>query len=593
MKFMSRKNPVGTRHPQKILWLTTLISSAALGAATACGDDGSSEDGGGSSGKGGSSATGGTGGKGGSSGASGSSGTGGSSSKGGASGQGGSTSKGGSGGSAAGGAGGEPGGAGGDTGEPGGAGGDGGSGGEPIHYWSNGVTAHGISATVDDRFHGVAVDPQSNVFAAGYLGEGVVTTGTSRQVVVAKYGPNGQLVTGFGQQGLALADLSPYLGLPDDTTTTANDPDASQETARDIALQASGKIIVAGVVEDPTVALPDRTTPLGIFVMRFDATGARDDAFAAGSAVAGVRLLNPAGNSTNPLVYGVAVDATDRIYVFAHGNATHATRTDQDRYVYRLSADGELDTNFGTGGFFTFDLPNGTSTLALGDNARRGVVLPNGTVVASGYTPIAGRNQIVLARLTSGGMADATFSGDGILRLAPLPLGFAECYGVAVQSNGSMVTTGYGNPDVERGAASTLLDMVSFRVKADGSFDSSWAGSGGLAYDVNSGEDRGRAILALPDDRILIAGGGTLTANDKDPLLLLLDQDGRIAEDFDVTGRKLYGGFGSSADEFYSLAKTPGTSGGVVAAAGYAATGGTGTITNGNGTLVVIPVPAP
>jgi uncharacterized delta-60 repeat protein len=587
---------MGARKPRKILWLTTLISTAALGAVTACGDDndgsGDGNETGGGAGEGGTKPTGGSGGStGGSSGSSGTSGEGGAAGRGGSGGRGGSAGSDGGAGSdtgGTGGTGGDPGagGEGADTGE----GGEGGSGGEAIEYWSNGVTANGISETVDDRFYGVAVDASSNVYAVGYLGEGVVTSGTTRQIVVAKFGSNGQRVNGFGQQGLALADLSPYLGLPDDTTTTASDPDASQESARDVVLQSTGKIVVAGVVEDPTVTAPDRTTPLSVFVMRFDAAGARDNAFAAGSAVTGVRILNPNGNSTNPLAYGLAVDSSDRIYVFAHGNATHATRTDQDRYVYRLTADGDVDTTFGTNGFYTFDTPSGTTTLALNDNTRRGVVLPSGAIVASGYTSVAGRNQIILARITSGGVADTTFSGDGIVRLAPFPLGFAECYGVAIQSDGSMVTTGYGNPDAERGTGSALLDMVSFRVRADGTFDATWAGNGGLAYDVNAGEDRGRAILALSDDRIVVAGAGSLTATDKDPLLLLLDEDGFVAEDFDPSGRKLYGSFGSLTDEFHSLARTPGTTGGVIAAAGYAPTGGT--LTNGNGTLAILPIPA-
>ncbi|HEX6274172.1 MAG TPA: hypothetical protein VFZ53_14085 [Polyangiaceae bacterium] len=575
---------MSSRKPQKILWLTTLISTAALGAVTACGDD-SDDDGGGSE-------TGGSGGRGGSSGSNngGSSGstTGGTSGAageggagtGGSSGRGGTAGQGGTAGSATGGAGGEPGGAGGDD----GLGGEGGGGGEPITYWPNGVTANGISATVDDRFHGVAVDGQNNVYAAGYLGEGVVTSGTTRQVVVAKYGSNGQLVNGFGAQGLALADLSTYAGLPDDTTTTASDPDPSQETARDVALQSDGKIVVAGVVER-LGGTPDRNTPLDIFVMRFDTAGVRDNTFNAAGTIPGLQILNPNANSTNPLVYGISIDSTNRIYVFAHGNATHATRTDQDRYVYRLNADGTLDGNFGPGGFYTFDTP----TLALNDNVRRGAVLANGTVVISGYTNVAGRNQIVLARATTAGIADATFSGDGIVRLAPFPLGMAECYGVAVQSDGSIVTTGYGNVDTERGTTSNFLDMVSFRVRANGTVDSTWAGNGGLAYDVNSGEDRGRAIMALADDRILVAGGGSPTATDKDPLLLLLDEDGLVAEDFDPSGRKLYGAFGSTGDEFYALARTPGSAG-VVAAAGYAPTGGS--VTNGNGLLAILPIPA-
>ena len=567
----TRRHAGSNRHALAACFLI----AGGLGAVTACGDD---EDDGGTPGD-----TGGSGGKGGSSGKGGTSGvsaTGGTSGSSGAGGRGGTSGQGGSAGDGGAGMGGEE--TGGSGGAPGGMGGGGGE----VTFWPDGVTSNGIDSMVDDRFHGVAFDSSNNVFATGYLGEGVVMTGTGRQVVVAKYGTNGQLVASFGTTGtpgLAVVDLSPYLGAGDDMSTMANDPDPSQETGRDIALQSSGGIIVAGVVEDPTNLTPDRTTPLNIFVLRLSATGARDATFNGGVA-GGVQILNPNGNSTNPLAYGIAVDSTDRIYVFAHGNATHATRTDQDRYVYRLTANGALDTTFGTGGFYTFDTPS----LALADNVRRGAVLSDGTVVIAGYTNVAGRNQIVLAQATSGGMPDTTFSGDGIVRFSPFVLGMAECYGVGVQSDGSIVTTGYGNVDTERGTTSNFLDMVSFRVRPDGNVDPNWAGSGSIAYDVNSGEDRGRAILALDDDRILIAGGGSSSATNKDPLLLLLEADGTVAADFDEAKHKLYSEFGSPGDEFFSLARSP--NGAFVAAAGYAPTGGT--VTNGNGTLVIIPVPA-
>jgi uncharacterized delta-60 repeat protein len=578
-----RKNVVGSA------WLLFVVSGAALGAVTACGEDEVSDDSSSTGGK----ASGGTstGGRGGSSGDAGDAGEGGTSTTGGSSGSAGRGGSGGSAGTDTGGAGGEPGGMGGDAGDAGDGGGDpggmGGGGGDPINYWPNGETANGLSSTVDDRFHGVAVDASNNVYATGYYGDGVVTTGTTRQVVVAKYGPNAEFVTGFGSMGLALADLSPYLGTPDDTATTEADADPSQETGRDVALQSDGRIVVVGVVER-NVASPDRSTPLDIFVIRFDATGMRDATFNMNT---GIHILNPNGNSTNPIAYGVSIDSMNRIYVHAHGNATHATRTDQDRYVYRLNADGTLDTNFGTGGFFTFDTPNtATATLALSDNVRRGAVLSNGNVIVSGYTNVAGRNQIVLARTTGAGVFDTTFSVDGAVRLAPFAAGMAECYGIGVQADGSIVTTGYGNVDVERGSTANFLDMVSFRVRADGTIDPTWAGSGALALDVNSGEDRGRAILALPDDRIVVAGAGTRTASDKDSMLVLLDKDGLPAEDFntDGTGIKLYGSFQSTGDEFHSVAQSPGTTGArVIAAAGYAPTIGAG-----NGNIVIIPIPA-
>jgi hypothetical protein len=77
-------------------------------------------------------------------------------------------------------------------------------------------------------------------------------------------------------------------------------------------------------------------------------------------------------------------------------------------------------------------------------------------------------------------------------------------------------------------------------------------------------------------------------------MLLLLDEDGMPTEDFatDGTSRRLYGSFGSTGDEFFAVAQSPETTGArMVAAAGYAPSGGT--LTNGNGTLAVIPVPAP
>jgi uncharacterized delta-60 repeat protein len=472
-------------------------------------------------------------------------------------------------------------------------GGQGGMGGEPIQYWPEGFTANGISTTVDDRFHGVAIQGQ-NVYATGYLGDGVVMTGTTRQVVVAKFDSQARLVTGFGNMGLATVDLSNYAGLPVDATNTTADP--SQETGRDIALQSDGKIIVVGVVERVTAMPPDRTTPLDIFVMRFDATGMPDTTLFNGGANGGVLYLSPGTvPSTNPIAYGVEIDAMNRIYVFAHGNATHATRTDQDRYVYRLNADGTPDMNFGTGGFFTFDQPGATATNPMTDNVRRGAVLANGNVIVAGYTPIInGKNEIVLARVLPGGTPDPSFSANGINTFRPYDDdGMAECYGVGVQSDGSLVTTGYGNPNTAN-SGSQFLDMISIRVRPDGRQDTTWAGSGRLSLDINSLEDRGRDILALPDDRILIAGAGTLTTGDKDSMLLLLDKDGMPTEDFvmDGTSRRLYGSFGSPGDEFFAVAQSPGTTGArMVAAAGYAPAGAS--LANGNGTLAVIPVPAP
>jgi uncharacterized delta-60 repeat protein len=449
----------------------------------------------------------------------------------------------------------------------------------PIEYWTDGVTVDGVSPDVDDRYHGVTMDAQDNAYGVGYIGAAV---GENRRILVTKFDSNGQPATGFGSNGRVEVDFSSYLGTPvSETLATA---DANGEEGRDIALQSDGKIVVVGRAEDPNDLAPTTATPIDIVVFRLDASGARDLTFG----TAGVTVLNPA-NGPNELAWGTDVDASNRIYVFGHGLATNAVdavtpRTDQDRYVWRLNPDGTLDTTFANQGVFTFDVPNGTTSLALNDNSRRGSVMPDGKIVIGGYTNVAGRNQIVLAKLHENGVADTGFSTDGIVRLAPFPTGMAECYGVAWQSDGSLVTTGYGNVNVERTGGAELLDMVSFRVRPDGSSDSSWGVGGALVYDPAGAQDRGRDVVALADDRVLFAGAATVVGTNKDAMLLLTEKNGAIARNFDPAGHKVYD-FGGDNEEFFSVRISP--SGKFAAAAGYAT--GTG-LTSGNAILAIVPL---
>ncbi len=449
----------------------------------------------------------------------------------------------------------------------------------PVEYWSNGATVNGVSADVDDRFHGVTMDASDNVYAVGYLGNGVEA---NRVILVAKYDSSGQPVAGFGTDGRVELDFSPYTGTPvSDTLETA---DASSEEGRDVALQSDGKIVVVGRAEDPSDLAPTIDTPLDILVFRLNADGSRDETFGG----TGLVVLNP-GNGINDLAWDVEIDASDRVYLFGHGTATNPAdaeepRTDQDRYVWRLNPDGTADTTFGNAGVSTFDVPQGEETLELNDNQRRGSVMSTGSIVSGGYTNVGGRNQIVLAKMLEDGTPDTSFSTDGVVRLTPFATGMAECYGVAIQSDGSMVTTGYGNPDVERAGGSELLDMVSFRVRADGTPDPTWGVSGTVVFDAAGGEDRGRAVVALPDDRIVYAGAATVIGGNKDAMLLLLDEDGSPTRNFDPAGHKGYE-FGGVNEEFFSVQVSP--SGRFLAAAGYAT--GTG-LPNGNGILAIVPI---
>jgi uncharacterized delta-60 repeat protein len=465
-------------------------------------------------------------------------------------------------------------GTGGTAGSAGTGGGDAGDGG-PITYWGDGTKGTPLSGTADDRLWGVAFHNNA-IYAVGYVDDA-----GNKKMVVAKYNTNAELDTTWGtNQGLTYVDASPYAGSSDD----AGPPDPSIEEARDVVVQSDGKIVVVGRAEDPTATAPTLTTPSDLVFFRLTTTGQLDTTFGTQG-----KTVVSLGDTPDDQVWSLDIDAQNRVYAFGSGQTSDTSRTDADRYVVRLTDAGIVDTTFGTAGKATFDVPQGSLTgtapvtLKLNDNQRHGYVLPNGTVLSSGYTNVAGRNQVVLARFTSAGVLDSTFSGDGIVRLAPFPAGMAEAYGAAVQTDGKVVTTGYGRIDLDSTTRDDV-DLVSFRVSAAGDFDSTWGVAGSYVYDIATEEDRGRYVFALPDDRIMMVGAGRATAANKDAMLLLLDKNGAAVSNFSPTKHKLYD-FGGESDEFYAAALSGDRK--FIAAIGYA-TGAP--LTNGNATLVVLPV---
>jgi uncharacterized delta-60 repeat protein len=332
-----------------------------------------------------------------------------------------------------------------------------------------------------------------------------------------------------------------------------------------------------GGVEPPTDAGTDGGTDGGVnpnpdtafAAVRFNANGTLDTSFGNG----GVAVVDiaPAAGSARETLWGLARDNTDRLVLFGHSKG--ADRTDTDRVVVRLTANGTVDSAFGTNGVSTLNLAN------LPDNARNGIVQPDGKIVSSGYTAqptgvgTQTANRIVLARYNDDGKPDTTFGARGVLNSMPIqpadPVntewGMIEAYAVGYQS-GKYVTTGYG-----RTAASGTVDLVSFRYTSTGQLDTTWGTDGLFKLDLVGDNDRGRNLVILPDDRVLMAGSGTPTAQNVDAMLVLLTANGALDTSFWAEGYKLYS-FGRPDEAFFGAAVSP--TGDRLAAAGYIAGGG-------------------
>jgi uncharacterized delta-60 repeat protein len=412
-----------------------------------------------------------------------------------------------------------------------------------------------LSADMADRFFAVALDGQNRPHAAGFVATAGAGASADQRVAVARFASNGVLDDAFGVGG--------YVTLNVQAAGTG-------ETARGIAFQSSGLIVVAGLVEDETVAGSS-----DVFVARFSGLGALDTTF-------GTNGITRIDGGAAAVAWGLDVDAQDRIVVFC--SLTADGRSDRDRAIIRLTEDGDLDEDFATDGIFTVDVEGAN----LNDNPRSGFVQADGKIVASGYTPLAtpdplaGRNHIVLIRLNDDGSADNSFDGDGVLVYDPFPAsgGMAEAYGAAAQSGSRYVTGGYG-----RAAASGPVDLVSFRFGSSGMPDNTWASNGLFSVEIAGGDDRARNVTSTSNDEIVFVGTGMQSVGVEDAMVVFLTEDGDYDRRFGNGAPSFYE-FGGADEEFFGVAISEATHQAFVA--GYSAGG---VRTNDDAILLALPIP--
>ncbi len=340
--------------------------------------------------------------------------------------------------------------------------------------------------------YALAVQPDGKIVVAGFAS---VSSG-GEDFAVARYLEDGRLDAAFDGDGMLTTDFG------------AND------RARAVALQADGKIVVAGwssAGDDFAVA---RYLPDGQLDPSFDGDGRLTTDFGAVDAAYALMLqadgqIVVAGNSGN----------------FINSNFALA------RYL----ADGRLDAAFDGDGRLTTDFGAAESAHAL-------ALQPDGKIVAAGEIRSgAFASSFALARYLADGQLDAAFDGDG--RLTTTFGSSDSAYALALQPDGKIVVAG---------SVSTLSnpDFALARYLADGQLDAGFDGDGKLTTDFG-GAESAHALALQPDGKI-VAAGTTFS----DFALARYLADGQLDAGFDGDG-KLTTDFGG-ADSAYALAPLAG-----------------------------------
>ena len=264
-----------------------------------------------------------------------------------------------------------------------------------------------------------------------------------------------------------------------------------EQRATALAVQPDGKLVVVGEASDGG-------SPRALAVTRYNTDGSLDRSFGAdGHATVG------AGSSAH--TYAVALQSNGAIVV---AGSVRRTATGDDFAVARFTPDGALDSSFGGSGLVVTSFLTSFQT----DIAHALTIQPDGKIVVAGTTRLQGPSgsegvrAFGVARYTSDGALDPSFSGDGLAVVRSRSDSSGDtAAAVALEPGGKIILAGSAN-DV--GGLGGWFAVA--RLTAAGTLDAAF-GQGGIVRE--EARQSGWTAIALGDAGRIVLSGTACTAN--------------------------------------------------------------------------------
>jgi uncharacterized delta-60 repeat protein len=206
----------------------------------------------------------------------------------------------------------------------------------------------------NERGYNVAIQADGMIVVAGWS-----FNGTNNDFAVVRYTSAGVLDGGFGTGGKVTTAIG-----------------SGNDIGRSVAIQADGKIVVAGYSLNSTYDFA---------VARYTSAGVLDGGFGTGG-----KVTTAIGSGTD-FGYSVAIQADGKIVVAGSSN----NGTNDDFAVARYTSAGALDGGFGTGGKVT--------TAIVGSSGAGGysiAIQTNGMIVVAGNSYNGTNNDFAVVRYT-------------------------------------------------------------------------------------------------------------------------------------------------------------------------------------------------
>ena len=397
----------------------------------------------------------------------------------------------------------------------------------------------------DDWGQKVALQSDGRIVVSGYFDR---PAPERKDMAAVRYTSNLRLDTSFGGDGITTMDIwgddeaegiavqsngkivlagrsnsGGAMGCCDEVGTTRFDTDGSPDTAgygspfghvstnlgtswdlgRAVAIQADGKIVVAGYIDDDSV-VPFHYWDIGL--VRYNVDGTLDTSFNPGGAYG----LPP--NTPGAVVTSVGPDSDygNAVLIQPDGKivvgAATWNGTDWDWALLRFNGDGSLDTaSFNPTGAFG-DAPNTPGMVAFdhrgGEDWGAAITRQtDGKIVFVGSSHSGTDLDFAVARLEANGDLDGSFGTGGVV-FTPIGPGHENAESVAVQPDGRIVVAGHSSNGTD-------LDFAVVRYTSAGALDASFGSGGIVTTPIGPGDDQGLGVVLQPDGKILVSGNSS------------------------------------------------------------------------------------
>ncbi|RDB06868.1 3-coathanger stack domain-containing protein [Runella aurantiaca] len=322
----------------------------------------------------------------------------------------------------------------------------------------------------------------------------------------------------------AAAQSSGALDIPFSTSgKVTTDFSGTNETAYDVAINSTGKLIVVGA----------KTDAYRVLIAQYLQNGTLDNSFAGNGKK--TQLVTASDGSGTAQGLAVALQSDDKIVVVGFARSV-INPNHYEFMVLRFNTDGSLDNTFSGDGIVRESV-NGSDVF--NDVA----IQPDGKIVAVGIS----NPKIAVRRYNTDGSLDMGFYGNSMTNY---PAG--EAKSVKLQTDGKIVVAGNSNNALVGG---NTLDFLTARLNPDGTLDTGFDADGYAVTPVGTSHDFGQALAIQSDGKIVVSGYSSNGSNN-DFALIRYNPNGSLDTQFSGDG-KLTTAVGPGDDLAFDVTLSP------------------------------------